>query len=244
MARPRKKKEAPPKKKVKRKPQAKPQVRRRVAPTKKPAKKTPARTPRSAPSKAPPRAPKAPPKAAKKAAAAPAKKPSKGIVGWVTKFIEKPSTTPDERAAAKKSLKPTPKKKVVRDKRGRVRDYKKEYQRRLARAEIIQRGLPEPPSTKGVARGHPRRERGEMGFGELKQLRRAVALPSIGQQRKAGESNPAQYELRIAARARLAEIAGVSPEGRTRSDADKFAAVFVGLGLGTLHDAYTLYFSP
>lgn len=136
-------------------------------------------------------------------------------------------------------------------KRGkRKRDYKKEYARRVARAEVIQRATNQPFS-RSVARGHPRREQGEIGLKELTQLQRAVRLPSIGQQRAAGETNPVQFELRVVARARIAELAGISIEvptstkaSRRNADAEKFVETFIALGLGTLYDAYTLYFSP
>lgn len=296
MARPKRKKEAPAKKKVKRKvgAQVKPQVRRRAAPPQKPVPKASptakAKTPRKGPTTArqvppaPPSAPRAPAKGAKgKASARPRtaparpKKPATGIVGWVTKFIQKPTTTPKQRAAAKKSLerapapspapaatppkkskkatekaptKKAPTKKVVRDKRGRVRDYKKEYQRRIARGEVLQRPITEQPS-KAVSRGHPRRAKGEIGIGELRQLRRAVELPSPGEQRRSGVKVPVQYEERVNARAFIAEIAGISakyvaPSRQTMRSADaaRFAEIFIALGLGSLSDAYTLYFSP
>lgn len=264
MARPRKKKEAPKRKKAKtpsKRAQGKPVPKTKILAKKAAPKKVARRPSKAAPRPKARRAPVQTPvkeKRAKKVSKALEVKKVKPTKGWVQRFIEKASTSPKERARAKKSLepktkveKPTPAPKLKRDKRGRVRDYRKEYQRRIARAEVIQRALPEAVQTKSVARGHPRRERGEVGFGEIKQLKRAAKFPSIGQQRDAGETNPVQYEIRIAARQRICEIAGVpvesvtSTEGTRRSpEVERFAATFVGLGLGTLHDAFTLYFSP
>lgn len=234
MARPRKKKEAPKRKKAKTKAKAEPKrVKKKPTPSRAPAKKT---TPKKiAPKKTTPTPKKvvAPPK------------------GWVQKFIEKPTTTPEQRAAAKKSLeRPPPTPKLKRDKRGRVRDYKAEYQRRIQRGEVLQRATTDQPS-KAVSRGHPRRKKGEIGLDELRQLRKAVKLPSPGEQRRSGVKEPVQYEERVIARAFIAEIAGIpadpvtSTKATRRSpEAERFAEIFVAMGLGSLIDAYTLYFSP
>lgn len=232
MARPRKKKEAPKRKKAKTKAEPK-RVKKKTTPRRAPAKKTTAK--KIAPKKTTPTPKKVipPPK------------------GWVQKFIEKPTTTPKRRAAAKKSLeRPPPTPKLKRDKRGRVRDYKAEYQRRIQRGEVLQRATTDQPS-KAVSRGHPRRKKGEIGLGELRQLRHAVDLPSPQDQRNMGIKNPIQYEERVNARAFITEIAGMSAayvEPNKQSIAGegvkRFAEIFVALGLGSLSDAYHLFFSP
>lgn len=136
-----------------------------------------------------------------------------------------------------------PRKKAKRA-RKRERDYKAEYKRRIARAAAI-------GYSRSVARGHPRRAKGEVGRAELQQLRAAARILSPGQQREAGIKRARSRPERASARDRVAEIAGVklsvptSSRGTRRSvDAEKFAAAFVQLGIGTMHDAYTLYFSP
>ena len=127
------------------------------------------------------------------------------------------------------------------------RDYKKEYARRLARAEEIAKAAGRKVS-RGAARGHPRRKKGELGIAELRQLRRAVEILSPADQRREGYGRPRTSFARREARERIAEIAGVDAEilRRPKRDADakRFAETFVALGLGTMHQAYHLYFSP
>jgi hypothetical protein len=58
--------------------------------------------------------------------------------------------------------------------------------------------------------------------------------------------------VRQEGRARIAELAGLSPgpvpsstaATRRNADAERFAEVFIALGLGTRSQAYTLWFSP
>lgn len=127
------------------------------------------------------------------------------------------------------------------------RDYKKEYARRLARAEEIAKAAGRKVS-RDAARGHPRRERGELGISELRQLRRAVGILSPADQRREGYGRPKTSFARRDARERIAEIAGVDAailrSPKRDADAKRFAETFVALGLGTMHQAYHLYFSP
>ena len=127
----------------------------------------------------------------------------------------------------------------------RQRDYKAEYRKRIARA--LKLGLPA-----SVGRGHPRRERGEVGVREARELRLAVKTPSPGEARRAGvRVSAGERERRREARRALGKMLegmGIEiPSARAaKRDARalQFAELFAELGLGTSHEAYTLYFSP
>lgn len=150
----------------------------------------------------------------------------------------------------KKSAKAPANKKVVKDSRGRVRDYAAEYQRRLQRGEMLQLATSEKPS-KAISRGHPRRKKGEIGLSEIRQLRHAVHLPSVKDQLDMKVKRPVQHEERLAARVFITEIAGipsayVEPNKKSieGEGVKRFAEFFVAMGLGSVSDAFHLYFSP
>lgn len=165
----------------------------------------------------------------RKKKAAPAKK--------VGKAAPRARASETEQKASKKAIK----KKVVRDSRGRIRDYKKEYKRRVDRAKAL-------GYSKSVARGHPKK--GELGRAKVAQMRRAARVPSPGEQKSFGVKHPVSSHLRKTTRVDVADVAGVSlPRSkvdatRRTSDSEKFARTFVELGLGTMREAYSLWFSP
>ena len=121
------------------------------------------------------------------------------------------------------------------------RDYKAEYRRRVARAGAL-------GYSKSVARGHPKREQGEVGRAELRQLARAASkVLSPGQQRRVGIRRPVQKPVRVKARQRIAELVGIDlprrKETRKTDDAKAFVEAAMALGIGN-QEAWTLWFSP
>lgn len=193
---------------------------------------------------------KAAPKARKPAAAAPVKPPPKKRTA-AQKPLQKPATKPTRKAVQKPRQAPK-----RAPKRKRQKKLSRNYERRIRRAELVAQALGlTSKNVRSIARGHPRRELGEIGLSEIRHLRAFVQLPSPGQQRKAGVANPVSHPERHAARERVAEVAGLAPDdykivpdstARTRRSAaaERFAEIFVALGLGTDNDAYTLWFSP
>jgi len=130
----------------------------------------------------------------------------------------------------------------------RRRDYAAEYQRRKARA----RALLGESYTTSAARGHPRRDKGELGVRELAQLRRAAAVLSPGETLRQVKirRRPAMPKMRVDAAARVAEFAGVKrPTGdwharnRDKTNRQRFVEAFLRLNMGSEQRAYLLWFS-
>lgn len=157
-----------------------------------------------------------------------------------------------KKTAPRKVAPPKPPKSKKAAPKSRKKKLSPEYRRRLERAEALAKAQGRAFS-RSVARGHPRREKGELGVAELRQLKLAAKTPSPGQARVLGvPRSAADYQLRKWARDIVAELAGLgglpvpdSTEGTRRGKrAERFAEMFVALGIGSTHEAFTLYFSP
>lgn len=101
------------------------------------------------------------------------------------------------------------------------RDYKAEYARRIQRN--LEKGL-----TRSQARGHARKRLGELSITERKRVKRAVES-----QGKRGVTGGLRWKVR-----------GELAKQFSATNPAQFVASFIDAGLGSAHEAYSLYFSP
>lgn len=144
--------------------------------------------------------------------------------------------------AAKKAKK-VAKKKAKRTRK--PRDYKAEYQRRIQRAELM-------GESRDVARGHPKK--GEIGLRERRQMEKVARIQAES------DGGPTDSFLRKRLAERIAELAETEVNVKLDKNdkdvwiqrkrdvedgaADAFLAMYMDLGLGSMHEAYSLWFSP
>ena len=168
----------------------------------------------------------------------------------------KPKPVKSDAGKKKKASPPKrPAPKLPKKKAPKRRDYRAEYRKRVEREKALAKAQGREFS-RSVARGHPRRGKGEIGANERRQLKMAMQatakIPSPGEARlKHVPYTATMRSQRIWARQEIARMVGLelpvpdSTEGtRKGKRAERFAEAFMALGLGTEHQAYSLYLSP